>query len=59
MNKKQSWPYALLKHLVLFLTGGLLYAGIEILWRGFTHPAMILVGGAAFLLVGGLNDWFP
>ena len=59
MSKKPTWPHALLKHLVLFLTGGLLYGGIEILWRGFTHPAMILVGGAAFLLVGGLNDWFP
>ena len=59
MGKRQPWPVNFLKHLALFLIGGLLYAGIEILWRGFTHPAMILVGGAAFLLVGGLNDWFP
>ncbi len=56
---KKAWGRAAVKYAVLFLLGGLLYAGIEILWRGFTHPSMIIVGGIAFLLVGGINDWFP
>lgn len=59
MREHPSGWNTLWKHLALFFIGGLLYAGLEILWRGFTHPAMILVGGVAFLLVGGLNDWFP
>lgn len=56
---KRTWGKAAIKYVVLFLVGGLLYAGIEILWRGYTHPCMIVVGGIAFLLVGGINDWFP
>lgn len=56
---KQARAKAAIKYVVLFLVGGLIYGGIEILWRGFTHPAMIVVGGIAFLLVGGINDWFP
>lgn len=56
---KKSWGKAAAKYMVLFLVGGLLYGGIEILWRGYTHPAMIVVGGIAFLLVGGINDWLP
>ncbi len=34
----------------LFLFGGLCYGGIEILWRGRTHPSMLLLGGFCFLL---------
>lgn len=48
-----------IKYVVLFLVGGLLYGVIEILWRGYTHPAMIVVGGIGFLLVGGINEWIP
>lgn len=48
----------LLKHLVLFLTGGLIYILIELLFRGRTHWSMFLVGGMCFVLVGGLNNWF-
>lgn len=34
---------------LFFITGGIGYAAIEILWRGYTHPAMILAGGLSFL----------
>lgn len=44
------------KHLSLFAVGGLIYYGIEILWRGYSHPLMILIGGICFLLCGGLNE---
>lgn len=48
----------LLKHLVLFFTGGLIYILIELLFRGRTHWSMFLVGGMCFVFVGGLNNWF-
>ncbi len=35
--------------LVLFATGAVGYGGIEILWRGHTHPSMIAAGGICFL----------
>ena len=34
---------------VFFMTGAIGYAAIEILWRGYTHPAMMLAGGLSFL----------
>lgn len=46
-------------HSVLGALGGLLYAAVEILWRGYTHPSMIVVGGICFVLIGLLNEWFP
>lgn len=56
-NKK-----ALGKFITLFLTGGILYYVIEIVWRIVTHslsthPAMIIVGGIAFIAIGGINEW--
>ena len=39
MNKK------ILCNLLLFFAGGLGYSVLEILWRGFTHWTMFLLGG--------------
>ncbi len=47
------------KNLFLCLVGGLIYYGIEILYRGHSHPAMILVGGICFILCGCLNEVIP
>lgn len=47
------------KALVLFLIGAVLYAAIELLWRGHTHWTMAVLGGTLFLLLGGLNNWIP
>ena len=47
------------KALVLFLFGAVAYAVIEILWRGYTHWTMAVLGGLLFLLLGGLNNWLP
>lgn len=41
--KKSAWYAAVM------LLGGAYYAALEILWRGYTHWTMILVGGAAIL----------
>lgn len=48
----------LLTLLWLFLVGGFLYYIIEIAWRGYSHPAMIFVGGLCFVLIGLVNEWF-
>lgn len=46
------------KPLVLFGTGGLIYYFIEILWRGYSHWTMFLLGGLCFILVGMINEFF-
>jgi len=39
----------------LFYLGGMCYTGLELLWRGFTHWSMFLLGGLCFVLVGKLK----
>ena len=45
-----------LKFATLFAVGGLLYGVIEIVWRGYTHISMFLVGGICFVLIGALDE---
>lgn len=40
------------KNALLFYLGGMLYCGLELLWRGRTHGSMFLLGGACFLILG-------
>ncbi len=35
----------------VFLLGGGVYAALEVLWRGYTHPSMAVVGGLALCIV--------
>lgn len=44
------------KYLFLFFFGGGIYCLAEMLFRGHTHPTMILVGGTCFLICGVLNE---
>jgi uncharacterized membrane protein len=37
------------KSALLFVIGGVGYGIIELIWRGRTHPTMILAGGICFL----------
>ena len=39
----------------VFTIGALGYGAIEILWRGHTHPSMLLAGGIAFFVIFALN----
>ena len=41
----------------LFLFGGVGYGLIEVIWRGRTHPSMVLTGGVCFSLIYGMNKW--
>ena len=38
-----------LLNLSAFSGGGMAYGGIEILWRGYSHISMVLLGGLCFL----------
>lgn len=42
---------------ILFLIGGGVYALLEMLWRGYTHWTMFLLGGACFVVMGLLNEY--
>lgn len=44
------------KYLILFLIGGLAYCGIEIIWRGYTHWTMGVLGGVCFIDIGLINN---
>lgn len=39
------------KYLILFCIGSLVYPLLEIIWRGYTHPTMAIVGGVCFCLI--------
>lgn len=43
---------------VLFCAGGLVYITVELLWRGYSHWTMFIVGGLCFLLTGLVNEVF-
>ena len=48
----------IIKYVVLFVMGGLVYCGIELMWRERTHISSFIMGGTAILVVGGLNEGY-
>ncbi len=46
------------KPLVLFSVGGAIYIMIEMLWRGYSHWSMFIVGGLCFVLIGLINEYY-
>ena len=48
-----------LKLLVLAVIGGAIYVGIEMLWRGHSHPSMFILVGLCFVSIGLINELFP
>lgn len=48
----------LTRETILFLVGGLIYVGMELFWRGFSHWSMFIVGGLCFVIIGLLNEWY-
>ena len=47
------------KQILLGYLGGMLYAALELLWRGRTHGSMFVLGGLCFVLVGRLGRVRP
>lgn len=46
-------------NIVVFGTGAIGYGLIEVLWRGETHPAMLLAGGICLISLGEVNRKMP
>ena len=47
------------KEIILGFIGGLIYIGIELLWRGYSHWTMFLLGGLCFICLGCINEAIP
>ena len=48
------------KYFILGIIGGAVYVLLEMLWRGFSHWTMFLLGAICFILLGLINeilDW--
>ncbi len=45
-------------NLLLFPIGAFGYGLIEILWRGYTHPSMLTLGGICFVLFSKIGEKF-
>ena len=46
----------IIKTLILFLIGGFSYVCVELLYRGYSHWSMFILGGLCFYLIGLLNE---
>lgn len=44
---------------LLFCIGGCGYVLLELLWRGWSHWSMFVLGGGCFLLIGRLGEVEP
>ena len=44
---------------ILFTVGGSGYYALELLWRGWSHWTMFVLGGSCFLLIGHLEEVEP
>lgn len=51
--------HRLYKFMILYLFGGFSYILIELIWRGYSHWTMFVLGGICFLAVGDLNESHP
>ena len=47
----------ILKYFTLFIIGRISYYFIEIIYRGYSHFSMIIVGGICFVLIGAINEF--
>ncbi|MDD4111932.1 MAG: hypothetical protein PHC56_02740 [Herbinix sp.] len=45
----------LLQYILMFLIGGFVYGGIEVMSRGYSHISMMIAGGICFILIGSIN----
>ena len=52
MQSRSTTAASVLLHSVLAVIGGVVYMGIETLWRGYTHWSMGVLGGVCFALIG-------
>ena len=46
------------KYFILGIIGGAVYVLLEMLWRGYSHWTMFLLGAVCFILIGLVNEFF-
>jgi len=56
MRKNKRWLYNIVKYCVIFAVGAAVYMTIEILYRGFTHWTMGVLGGISLILIGIIDE---
>ena len=56
-DKMKTTLLYLLKMIILYAIGGIVYMLVEMLWRGYTHWSMGIVGGICFVLMGQINEF--
>lgn len=50
--------FYIFQYFILFLIGGSAYYFLEILWRGYSHISMFVLGGICFISIGTLRQYF-
>lgn len=48
----------LIEYFILLVVGGSIYVTMEILFRGYSHISMFIVGGLCLCLIGVLNEFY-
>lgn len=46
-----------IQKIILFMIGGISYYTIELLWRGYSHISMFILGGSCFVLIGSIREY--
>lgn len=46
----------IIKYSLLFLLGGVIYYLLEVIFRGYSFPAMMICGGLCFIICGVINE---
>ena len=52
-GKMAANPFA--RNFLKFLFGGVGYGLIEVIWREYTHPSMVVTGGLCFAMICSVN----
>ncbi|MCD7847218.1 MAG: putative ABC transporter permease [Oscillospiraceae bacterium] len=52
----RSVAVSVAKRMVIFIAGGLTYGVLEIIWRGYTHISMFVVGGLCLMIIGSMDE---
>ncbi len=64
-NRCKNWEFlhttneviGVLQELIIMVLGGGGYVLVELLWRGYSHISMFLLGGLCFWIIGRLDHW--
>ena len=47
------------RDLLIYILFGIAYYICEIIWRGYSHFTMVIVGGICGLIIGHFDEWTP